>query len=131
MGKKVERWKFLMPFTLAVLFITAMVSGAWANEFEAAPAPIISYGATVNVPNTTADSAVAVDDIVVTSPVAGDIVLNSTIVIEAPADTKFADNGTSTETGAVVVDAGVLSASNTKVTYNPYSGNWAVTCRNT
>jgi len=30
---KLERWKFLMPLTLAVLFVAAMVGGAWANEF--------------------------------------------------------------------------------------------------
>ena len=32
---KLERWKFLMPLTLAVLFVAAMVGGAWANEFAA------------------------------------------------------------------------------------------------
>lgn len=30
---KLERWKFLTPLTLAVLFVAAMVGGAWANEF--------------------------------------------------------------------------------------------------
>jgi len=47
---KLERWKFLMPLALAVLFIAAMVSGAVANEFAnefETTTPQISFDRTI------------------------------------------------------------------------------------
>jgi hypothetical protein len=116
---KLGRWKFLMPLTLAVFFITAMVSGAWANEFAVAPDPVIIASTANAVIANDAVAGVAVlpvaNTIVLTAPDPGSFQTAANIRLTAPAGTRFDTNACGAgffgflPTGVVDVGAGIVT----------------------